>query len=337
MTRYRAFGLVLSLMCLLAAPRSFAGSSSKDKDAKKTEATKQSTPPPKSSKPAATTTPSHSGTPSHSAGANGDSTQGHSSHGTSSGHSSSGTSASTGASNSAHGAHGTSSSSDHAHSAHGTSSSSDHVHGVHGTSSSSNQAHGVHDRSGVNRSGPVNRTKFHETMARHPGTQERQHSLERSRVEHARFQGHASPLRFRRADTFQLTHIRIVPTTYYYRRTVFYDAYGWQPSVYVYGLSPRYGIWDATFLAFALDHIAEEQYAMMLYNHQHDAAVQQWMQDSDGLAADNEDLRAKLDAMKVEMARLQESGAEADASYVPPDAQDVALSPEVITQLTAAK
>jgi hypothetical protein len=54
---------------------------------------------------------------------------------------------------------------------------------------------------------------------------------------------------------------------------------------------PRYGLWDAAFLAFALKHLAEEQYAMMLYNQ--------------------------------------------DASYVPPDAQDVALSPDALDESTS--
>ncbi|HYM62611.1 MAG TPA: hypothetical protein VEZ11_17135 [Thermoanaerobaculia bacterium] len=127
--------------------------------------------------------------------------------------------------------------------------------------------------------------------------------------------------------------MRIIPTTYYYRRTVFYDTYGWEPAVYIYGLSPRYGLWDTTFLAFALDHVAEYQYALMFYNHMNDAEIQHWLQDSGAIAANNQYLRAKLDAMKVEMAKL--SGSETNPAYVPPDAQDVALSPEIIALLTA--
>jgi hypothetical protein len=42
-----------------------------------------------------------------------------------------------------------------------------------------------------------------------------------------------------------------------------------------------------------------------------------------------------MENMKLEMATLKESGVEVDASYVPPDAEDVALSPEVIDQLTS--
>jgi hypothetical protein len=55
------------------------------------------------------------------------------------------------------------------------------------------------------------------------------------------------------------------------------------------------------------------------------------------LADDNEDIRGKLDRMKEELARLKEAGITSDPSYVPPDATDVALSPELIAQLTESK
>jgi hypothetical protein len=172
----------------------------------------------------------------------------------------------------------------------------------------------------------------------HPSQLDRGHARDLSREQIARFHGPAARLQIRGEGVrLQLTRITIVPTTYYYRRTAFYDAYGWQPAVYVYGFAPRYGVWDATFLAFALDHIAEDQYALMFYQHRNDAEFQQWMQDSDRLAAENEDLRAKVENMKLQMAKLDEQGVAADPSYVPPDAEDVALSPEVITALTASK
>ena len=131
--------------------------------------------------------------------------------------------------------------------------------------------------------------------------------------------------------------MRIVPGTYYYRRTVFYDGHGWAPPRYVYGLRPRYGLWDATFLAFAMDHAAEEQYKMMFYHHQHDSDVQQFMQDSEGAAAENTGLREKLEAVKAQVASMAQSGQPVDQAYVPPDAQDVALSPEVIAQMTSTQ
>jgi hypothetical protein len=321
MSRYRALCLAF-IICLIAAPVIYAGKKDKDKDKepKKEAPAKQSsaTPQPKS----------HSGH-EHTPATSNDSQ--HSSH------SSTETSTSTNTSSTSHDRSG-----DKHHGQETTTQSQSTVH-------ENNQLHGHHDpathdtthsssyasHEGHSHYQEIDHARLHEKLAIHPGTVERQHSYERARVERAQFTRHVAPIHFVAAHRVVLTHIRIVPTTYHYRRTVFYDTYAWQPPVYVYGFYPRYGLWDATFLAFALDHIAEEQYALMFYHHRNEAELQQWMDDADRLAADNEDLRAKLDAMKAQMTTMQDSGVTADPSYVPPDAQDVALSPEVITQLTS--
>lgn len=210
---------------------------------------------------------------------------------------------------------------------------------THDSHASSHNGFASHDNHGsdAHHSYNVDHARLHERMQMHPGATERQHAFEHSRVERERFTRHATAIHFVPAHRVVLSNIRIVPTTYHYRRTVFYDTYAWQPPAYVYGFYPRYGLWDATFLAFALDHVAEDQYALMFYHHQNEAELQQWMSDADRLAADNEELRSKLDRMKEQVATLQEAGISSDPSYVPPDAQDVALSPEVIAQLTEGK
>ena len=317
MKNYRAFGLALSLVCLLAAPRAFA-SHDKDKDHDKDKhPAKESTPQPKS----------HTGS-THSSSGSGDS------------HSSSGQS---------HSSHGTSSSGDvktehahetgdmraeHTHSSSGNDSS--HVRGTHDSSTGrSTFSHSdSHDRGTYH---PVDHAHLHDVMHAHSGPEERSRAFERSHAERERFERHVERIRFVPAHRVVLTRIRIVPITYHYRRTVFYDTYGWAPPVYVYRMYPRYGLWDAAFLAFALDHIAEEQYALMIYHHRNEAEIQQWMDDSDRLAAENDDLRAKLENMKLQMSKMEEQGVAVDPSYVPPDAEDVALAPEVITALTTSK
>lgn len=62
-----------------------------------------------------------------------------------------------------------------------------------------------------------------------------------------------------------------------------------------------------------------------------------WMTQSGRLAADNQELRAKLDLMKEEMTALHGNGLTSGPSYAPPDSSDTALSPEVIAQLTEGK
>ena len=154
------------------------------------------------------------------------------------------------------------------------------------------------------------------------------------REERARFVRQSPPMRFVPAHRAILTRVRIVPGTYHYRRTVFYDSYGYVPPPYVYTMYPRYGLWDATFLAFMVERAAEQEYALMYYNHRDEADMIQWRQDMDRIAMDNADLRAKLAVMDQQVAQLQ--GTPVDPAYVPQDAQDVALSPDVVDQLAQA-
>ena len=150
-------------------------------------------------------------------------------------------------------------------------------------------------------------------------------------VERERFGRHMEPFRFRPEHRMVLTHVRIVPGTYYYRRDAFYRVYGWAPLPYVYTLGPRYGVYDSVFLAFMLDHADEQQYALMYYNHMNEPDFVQWRQQMDQLAAQNEDLSQRLATLDQQVAALQ--GTPTDPSYVPEDAQDIALSPEVIDGL----
>jgi hypothetical protein len=176
---------------------------------------------------------------------------------------------------------------------------------------------------------------LHPRMTEHSSREVRAQALERSTAERSRFARANEPIRLARTDRVVLTHLRIVPSTYHYRREVFYGTYGWRSPDYVYQLRSHYGLWDTTFLAFALDHVADEQYALMLYNHQSEPAFQQWMQDTDRLAVDDLDLRAQLHVVKQQMASLGQSGRSPDPSYVPADAQDLALAPEVIEETEA--
>ena len=132
-----------------------------------------------------------------------------------------------------------------------------------------------------------------------------------------------------------LTRVRIVPATYHYRRTVFYETYGYVPAPYVYRMYPRYGLWDAAFLAFMVERAAERDYALMYYNHRNEPEMMQWRQEMDRMAMDNAELKQKLAIMDQQVAGLQ--GTAVDPAYIPADAQEIALSPDVIDQLIAQK
>lgn len=184
---------------------------------------------------------------------------------------------------------------------------------------------------------PVDKAELNRRMSAPVTRQANQRAVSNYRTERARFTRKVPPMRLVPAHRVILKRIRIVPGTYYARRGVFYDTYGYVPPPWIYGLYPRYGLWDTVFLGFMLDRILEPEYAMMYYDHRSDPDMIQWRQQMDQLAMQNADLRAQLAAADQQVAQLQASRAPVDPSYVPPDAQDVALSPDVIDQLTAGK
>ncbi|MCX5810873.1 MAG: hypothetical protein NTX36_16150 [Proteobacteria bacterium] len=127
--------------------------------------------------------------------------------------------------------------------------------------------------------------------------------------------------------------MRIVPGTYHHRRTVFYETYGYVPPPYIYTMQPRYGLWDAVFLGLMVERAAEPDYALMYHHHRHEPEMVQWRQEMDRAAVDNAELRAKLDAMDQQVAQLQ--GTPVNPTYIPLEANDIALSSDVIDRLAA--
>jgi hypothetical protein len=154
-------------------------------------------------------------------------------------------------------------------------------------------------------------------------------------VEFVRFRNHAVPVRYERRHLAVLHGLRIVPYSYYQRRAIFYETYGYVFPEYYYALRPAYGIWDTSFLGFMLWRLAfDDQYTLMYYYHMNDPDFIAWRQEVDGLAADNAELREQLAVADERVAELQ--GTPPDDAYVPDDAGDVALSPDVIDRLASA-
>jgi hypothetical protein len=149
-----------------------------------------------------------------------------------------------------------------------------------------------------------------------------------------RYRMRAVPIVLQPRHRAVLVGLRIMPGTYYHRRAVFYDTYGFVYPAYFYDLRPSYGLWDARFLGFMLWRIAfDQQYALMYYDHMNEPEFIQWRQEMDGLAAENADLRQQLAAMDQRVSQLE--GTPRNTAYVPQDAGDVALSPDVIDKLTS--
>lgn len=179
---------------------------------------------------------------------------------------------------------------------------------------------------------PVERAQLQQAMQMPVYKEDQNMAVAQYHDERGHFTRNIEPVKFKPEYRAALTRVEIIPATYHYRRTLFYETYGWAPAPWVYGLYPRYGLYDTMFLAFMLDHIAEQEYAMMYYNHMQEEEFMMWRQEMDNLAMENGELSERLAMMDQQVASLQ--GTPRDPAYVPQDAQDVALSPDVIERLT---
>ncbi|MBF0458648.1 MAG: hypothetical protein HQK99_12235 [Nitrospirae bacterium] len=124
--------------------------------------------------------------------------------------------------------------------------------------------------------------------------------------------------------------------TYAYRRDNFYTTYSYQPPHYVYMSAPSFGMWDAMFLWFMLDHASDRNYSRMYYNHQNDPDFQRWRQETDRLSGENAELKVKLANLDKEVAGLK--GEPVDQTYVPPGVDaDIALNKKVLDAANPVK
>lgn len=124
-------------------------------------------------------------------------------------------------------------------------------------------------------------------------------------------------------------------STYYRGRTTYYGNSGWSAPQYVYYSSPSFGMWDGMMLWMMLDHINDDKYAKMAYNHANDPGFQQWKQEATKLAESNAELKTKLAAMETKVAGM--SG-ERDSGYLPEGVPAaVALSNEALSAADKTK
>jgi len=176
------------------------------------------------------------------------------------------------------------------------------------------------------------REELHRKMAVQVSRQENLRAVDRYREQRAMFRLMPHAVRFSPAAHRALfARVRFAPATYHYRRDVFYTHYHYAPPPYAYKMYPVYGIWDTVFLGFMLAHAMEREYALMYYNHQNEEGMQQWRAELDRMAVENAGLRNQLAVVDGQTASLQ--GTPLDPSYIPEDAQDIALAPEVVEQM----
>jgi hypothetical protein len=144
--------------------------------------------------------------------------------------------------------------------------------------------------------------------------------------EQAKFAATAAPTPPSRAFSSYAGHYPSYDA-YYSSRSAYYNGWGWSPPTYAYASRPSFGMWDALFMWFMLDSLSNASHAAWFHNHDDDPGYQQWRQEADRLAADNADLRAKLQALDASQQAM--SGQPRDPSYMPADAKpDLALASE---------
>jgi hypothetical protein len=185
----------------------------------------------------------------------------------------------------------------------------------------------------------VKKSPLEQRMSANVSAERSKQSLNEYRNQQAKFKYSGSPVKS--SPVVQRTvvnrvvvnnHYHYTPANYAYRQRSFYGYYGWNPPVYGYGFYPSYGLWNTVALWFMLDHIADQQYAMMYYSHRNDADMQAWRAQAEREAQNNAELRAKLAAADQRALALQQQGVQADPGYVPADMKDVALSEDVVKQ-----
>ena len=117
---------------------------------------------------------------------------------------------------------------------------------------------------------------------------------------------------------------------YWQRRDNFYG--GWNTPNYVYMGGPSYGMFDGLFLGYMLGHAFTPHYSAMAYHHRSDSGMKAYLEDMETQAVENAEIRAQLDVLKAEVAKLE--GTPIDPNYLPPGIDpDIVLAPDLVKSL----
>ncbi len=91
----------------------------------------------------------------------------------------------------------------------------------------------------------------------------------------------------------------------YAERDAWRASHSWAPSPFAFRSAPSFGMWDALFWWMVLDKITEPSHAAAAYNNFNDPGFQAWRTEANRMAADNAELKAKLDVMDAKLNTLQ--------------------------------
>ncbi len=91
----------------------------------------------------------------------------------------------------------------------------------------------------------------------------------------------------------------------YSERDVWRNSHPWAPSPFAFRSAPSFGMWDALFWWMVLDKITEPSHAAAAYHNSNDPGFQAWRSEANRMAADNAELKAKLDLMDAKLTTMQ--------------------------------
>ena len=89
---------------------------------------------------------------------------------------------------------------------------------------------------------------------------------------------------------------------FYSQRPNWFGQQGWQAPSYAMGGQRSFGVWNGLFLWFMLDNLTRPGYGDFFRSHQSDPGYQQWRSQANTLAAENADLKRKLDTLDQQVA-----------------------------------
>jgi len=106
--------------------------------------------------------------------------------------------------------------------------------------------------------------------------------------------------------------------TQYTTRNTYYTTNRYVTPSYAYGFGPSYGVFDTLFLIWMMDNMHTNAEARsMAYNYRNDPGYQQWQAETRKQSANNPELKAKVDSMEAELAKMKAEGVKTDPNYIP--------------------
>jgi TRAP transporter TAXI family solute receptor len=124
--------------------------------------------------------------------------------------------------------------------------------------------------------------------------------------------------------------------THYNQRDSWFRGMGYSPPGFAFGGSPSFGIFNALFLYWMLDHMHDKNVAHSAYNNWDDPGFKKWREEVEKQSKDNAELKSKLQEMEKQVDQFK--GQPKQPGTLPPNVPpEVAIAPDVLASKPAEK